>query len=506
MKILTSSQIKELDQYTIAHEPIASIELMERAARAVARAIDERWSNTKPIIVFAGPGNNGGDALAVARILAEKEYEVSVYLFNVTGRLSTDCETNRNRLVEQDKVKLFREVIKDFDPPVLNANMIVIDGLFGTGLNKPLAGGFATLVKYINQSDATVVSIDVPSGLMSEDNAYNVAGNIIKADLTLTFQKKKLSMLFDDCLSYLGELEILNIGLSQTFVDKTHTPYYISTLNDITPLLKVRDDHSHKGMMGHGLLIAGAQGMAGAAILAAQAGMRTGMGKLTVSVPACNYGVLQTAVPEVMVTSGKEETHFTEPIDTEKFQVLAVGPGLGQNEETAIALIAQIRRATCPVVCDADAINIIASHRAWMQQLPVGIVLTPHPGEFDRLVGGSCSGGYERLEKARELAKRLQAYIILKGHYTAVIMPSGDVWFNSTGNAGMATAGSGDVLTGIVMALLARGYQQEDACKLAVYLHGLAGDLAAEDLGMESLIAGDLIRYLPKAFLHLSKQ
>lgn len=503
MKIFTSAQIHELDKYTIDHEPITSINLMERAAKALTRSIEEEWSNRTPIVVFAGPGNNGGDALAVSRLLAEDGYQVSVYLFNIHNKLSADCATNKKRLEEGKRIKKFTEITLNFDPPQLTANMVVVDGLFGSGLNKPLAGGFAAMVKYINQSPAKVVSIDIPTGLMCEDNSYNIHANIIRADLTLTLQQKKLAMLLADNQQYFGRLKVLDIRLSPEYIQKTDCAYRLLEENDIRHLLSPRDDFAHKGSMGHALLIAGSYGMSGAAILATKSCLRSGVGKVTVHTPKRNYDIMQISVPEAVMQMDREELIFSEPVETELYDAVGIGPGLGTNESSAIALIAQIRRTTCPLVIDADAINILASHRAWMQQLPKGIILTPHPKEFDRLAGNTSTNCYERLAKARELAERLHAYIIVKGHYSALCLPNGHIEFNSTGNSGMATAGSGDVLTGVITALLARGYSQENACRIGMYLHGLAGDLAIKNLGKESLIASDLIEYLPKAFLRL---
>lgn len=500
MKIFTSAQIHELDKYTIEHEPVKSIDLMERAAKAVAEAIMEEWPEAMPVAVFAGPGNNGGDALAVARLLAEEDYQVSAYLFNIHGKLSADCATNRQRLVEGKKAQ-FAEISLNFDPPELPESTLVVDGLFGTGLNKPLTGGFASLVKYINQSPAHVVSIDIPSGLLCEDNTNNIRSNIIRADLTLTLQQKKLAMLMADCQRYIGRLRVLDIGLSPEYTRNAPTPFSILEEADLLPHLRRRPDFAHKGSMGHALIIAGSYGMAGAAILATRACLRAGAGKVTVHTPRHNYAIMQTAVPEAVLQFDTDETAFTESTDSSDFDALALGPGLGQNETTAIAVIGQIRRTKCPIVADADALNVLATHRAWMQQLPPGIILTPHPREFDRMAGGMSIDSYDRLVRARQLAARLKAYIILKGHYSALCMPDGNVLFNPTGNSGMATAGSGDVLTGILAALLARGYTRAEACALGMYLHGLAGDLAARDLGKESLVAGDIIRYLPKAFL-----
>ena len=505
MKIFTSTQIHELDKYTIEHEPVSSLQLMERAARAITHSIEAEWSNRTPVIVFAGPGNNGGDALAVARMLSEDNYSVTVYLFNIHNKLSADCAANKKRLQDGKKVKQFTEITVNFDPPTLSQDTLVIDGLFGSGLNKPLAGGFASLVKYLNSSVATIASIDIPSGLMCEDNTYNISSNILHAHHTLTLQQKKLAMLLADCQKYLGRVKVLDIRLSPEYIRQTDCRYRILEEDDIRPLLKQRDDFAHKGSMGHALLIAGSYGMSGAAILAARACLRSGVGKLTVNTPKRNYDIMQTSVPEAVLQMDVEETVFSRPVDTDPYNAMGIGPGLGTGENTAIALIAQIRRNSCPMVLDADAINILGFHRAWMQQMPEGIILTPHPKEFDRLTGYASSSCYERLSKACELAEHLQAYIILKGHYSALCLPNGTVEFNSTGNSGMATAGSGDVLTGIITALLARGYDKADACRISMYLHGLSGNLAAKELGKESLIASDIIDYLPKAFLRLTE-
>ena len=503
MKLFTSAQIHELDKYTIENEPIKSIDLMERAAKAITQAITEVWGSQTPVIIFAGPGNNGGDALAVGRMLCDKGYDVCAYLFNVSGSLSEDCIINRKRLFDK-KSKALIEVTQEFEPPQLDAGTLVVDGLFGSGLNKPLAGGFASLVKYINASPAQVVSIDIPSGLMTEDNTYNVRTNIIRANLTLTLQLPKLSFLFPENQMYIGRLKILDIRLSKQGIDKIDANYTLIEENDIRPRLLHRDPFAHKGKMGSALIIAGSYGMGGASVLATKACLRAGAGKVTTHTPKRNSLLLQISVPEAIIQFDREETIFSEAVDTEDFNAVGIGPGLGTSEQTAIAIIAQLRRTQCPIVADADAINVIANHRAWLQQLPKGIIMTPHPKEFDRLEGPSTDS-YERLMKARDLAQRLHGYILVKGHHTSLCLPDGHIMFNSTGNAGMATAGSGDVLTGIITGLLARGYKHEDACVVGMYLHGLAGDIAARELGVESVIASDLIQYIPQAFKRINE-
>lgn len=506
MKIFTSKQIHELDAFTIEHEPITSIKLMERAAQTLSHSIMNQCDKATPIIIFAGPGNNGGDAMAVGRMLAEKQYDVTVYLFNIKNHLSEDCQVNRERLKESKRLRKFIEVTQEFDPPELGEGTLVIDGLFGSGINKPLSGGFASLVKYINASPCKVISIDLPSGLMSEDNTYNIQQNIIRADVTLTLQMKKLCMYLADCQQYLGRVEVLDISLSEQWMAAEQTPYTLIERNDVKSLLKPRPAFAHKGTMGHALIIGGSYGMAGAATLATKACMRSGAGKVTTHIPRAIYRIIQTCIPEAIVHLDKDECCFSEAVDVEHYDALAIGPGLGQRDSTAIALISQIRRSVhLPMLLDADALNILGARRAWMQQLPPGILMTPHPKEFDCMEGSTLTSDYERLSKARDAAQRLQSYVILKGHHSALCQPDGSVIFNSTGNAGMATAGSGDVLTGIIVGLMARGYNVPSAAILGNYLHGLAGDLAAEDLGEESLIASDIIAYLPKAFKALQR-
>lgn len=502
MKIFTAPQIRELDKYTIEHEPISSIDLMERAATAICNEIKKDFSTEVPIMVFAGPGNNGGDALAVARLLANNRYNVTAYLFNISGHLSENCEANKQRLYECKNLTAFFEITKEFTPPQLTDDTLIIDGLFGSGLNKTLAGGFASLTKYINASPSKVVSIDIPSGLMSENNTYNVRANIIKADITLTLQQRKLSFLFADNQQFLGEVRTLDIGISEEGINMADATYHIIDESQIKETMITRDAFAHKGQMGHALLIAGSYGMCGAAILASKACLRSGVGKVSVHTPYRNVPALQISVPEAIVIPDISDNYFNNPIDTEIYDAMGIGPGIGNNNETAIAMISQLRRALCPIVIDGDALNILGSRKAWMQQLPKKVILTPHPKEFDRMQGNSTDA-YERLQKARELAQHLDIYVILKGHYSALCMPDGKVYFCPTGNAGMATAGSGDVLTGIITALLARGYKPDDAAMVGMYLHGLAGDIAVEATGEESLIASDIISCLPQAFKKL---
>ena len=504
MKILSSAQLKELDKYTIIHEPIASIDLMERAARALTEAIVQRWDKSFDIVVFAGPGNNGGDALAVARMLSKKGYRVEVFLFNTKGKLSEECQANLDRLKTCGSI-YFTEISTQFDPPNLSEKHLVIDGLFGNGLNKPLNGGFAAVVKYINSSKAQVVAIDIPSGLMGEDNTYNVRTNIIRADVTLSIQLPKLSFLFPENEDIVGEWEMLDIQLKQSFIDSVPSTYSILEESEVRSLVKPRKRFAHKGTFGHGLLIAGSYGMAGASILSAKACLKSGIGLLTVHVPIHNHDLLQVTVPEAIVHTDIQERYFAQPTHLNKYSALAIGPGLGREEDTALAMMEQIQGSNLPIVLDADAINILSTHRNWLSRLPKRCILTPHLGELERLIG-KCLDTYERLIKVKELASYLQSYIIVKGAWTCIVTPEGNFHFNPTGNPGMATGGSGDVLTGILLGLLAQGYSREEACKLGVYVHGMAGDIAAEEKTEISMTANDIIEALPIAWKKITSK
>ncbi|OUO02975.1 bifunctional ADP-dependent NAD(P)H-hydrate dehydratase/NAD(P)H-hydrate epimerase [Bacteroides clarus] len=504
IKIFPTIQLKELDAYTIENEPVSSIDLMERASRALARAMSERWSAEAPFTVFAGPGNNGGDALAVSRLLAERGCRVEVYLFNTKGTLSPDCETNKERLAGVAGID-FHEITTQFVPPVLTAEHVVVDGLFGSGLNKPLSGGFAAVVKYINTSPATVVAIDVPSGLMGEDNTYNIQANIIRADLTLSLQLPKLAFLFAENAPFVGEWQLLDIGLSEEAIEEKETDFALTEHEDVASMLKPRGKFAHKGNFGRALLIAGSQGMAGASVLAARACLRSGVGLLTVHIPFCNNFIVQTSVPEAMTEIDINDVRFSCATDTDDYQAVGIGPGLGKAGDTEAALLEQIESCQTPMVVDADALNLLGEHRSYIGRLPKGSILTPHPKELERLVG-KCQNSYERLTKARELARSTGVHILLKGAYSVIIAPSGKCWFNPTGNPGMATGGSGDVLTGVVLALLAQGYDAETAARMAAYVHGLAGDIACKKHGVMGMTAGDIVTCLPPAWRMLEEK
>lgn len=503
MKILSAAQIKEADAYAIENEPISSTDLMERASCAFASKFMSIWKNDSPVKIFAGPGNNGGDALAIARLLCNKSYDVEVFIFNTKGKLSEDCYINLQRLQEQGLAKI-NEITTAFSPLALTTNDIVIDGLFGTGLSRPLTGGFASVVKYLNSQPSTIVSIDVPSGLMCEDNTLNVMNHIIKANYTFTFQFTKLSFFFADNASYTGNWEVLDIGIRIPETESFNTCYHLIEDNEIPNMMKSRERFAHKGTMGHALLIAGKKNMAGAAILSAKACMRSGVGKLTLHTPESNAPIILSAIPEVVLHTEPLYDAFATALDSNQYDAVAIGPGIGTDEETAQAFIEQIHSNNSYTVIDADAINILSSHIDWIQQLPQNCILTPHKKELEGIIGIS-KNCFEELEKTRELAIKQKIFIIIKGAFSIIVTPEGQCYFNPTGNPGMATAGSGDVLTGIILALLARGNSPHEAAILGTYIHGMAGDIASETIGEESLIASDIIDHLPQSFMKLKQ-
>ncbi|MCD7971444.1 MAG: NAD(P)H-hydrate dehydratase [Candidatus Azobacteroides sp.] len=505
MKFFKTANIKQLDRYTIENEPISSIDLMERAAMKLRETIVSLFPEKKSIYIFAGQGNNGGDALALARLLIEEGYEVYTYLCNPTKKLSLDCKKNKERLLEIADIH-FTEIVNEFIPPVLKEEDVVIDGLFGSGLNKALEGGFAALVRYINSSPAQVISIDIPSGLFGEKNiTSNIEQIIIKADITLTFQFPKLAFLFSENEKYTGDVKVLDIGIHPEAIKKTPTDLFLLQKNEVKGIIKKREKFSHKGNYGHGLLFSGSFGKMGAAVLSATAAMRSGIGLLTAHVPECGKTILQTAIPEAMLNVDSFYENIATLPDLTHYSAFGVGPGIGTSAHTSTfleSLLSSVKNK--PVILDADALNIISTWPIIGNAFPKNCIITPHPKEFDRLAGNS-ENSYQRFIKAQSFAKKYQIYVVLKGAYTAILCPTGEAYFNTTGNPGMATAGSGDVLTGILLSLVCQGYTLKEAAILGVYLHGLAGDIAAAEISQESMIARDIIGHLGKAFCELKK-
>lgn len=501
MKLFLTKDIKDIDAQTLKEEALAPIELMERAAAAVTDEITARWSVRTPVVLFAGPGNNGGDALAVARLLTEAGYKTASYLFNPKSKLSAECQKNKTALENTPNAE-FHEVVREFMPPELTDETLVIDGLFGSGMNAPVSGGFASVIQYINGSHSKVVSIDLPSGLFGEDNTNNHNRNIVRATLTLTFQFPKLAFMFSENEKYTGEVVVLDINLSRKAMETVPTPFSLTERYDVLPLLNHRTKFAHKGNFGHALLVAGSFGMMGAATLAAKACMNSGAGLLTVHAPRTAYTILQTAIPEAKFQADKNPEIITNVDNVTDYTAAGIGPGMGTDAATETALQKILKEVRRPCVVDADALNILARRPDLLAELPSNSILTPHPKEFERMFGQS-ENSYERLRKAMEAAMRYNVIIVLKGANTAVVLPSGHVHFNSSGNPGMATGGCGDVLTGILLALLSQNYRPEHAAVLGVYIHGMAADIALTMGSEESLIATDIIQNLGHAFRQL---
>lgn len=499
MKFFSTPQIRELDRYTIEHEPIASIDLMERAADALHWEFIGNFPYLRSVYIFAGPGNNGGDALALARMLLKTGFSVEVFLIH-TGKLSADCKINKKRLVDEFRNTL-TELSDKFIVPSITNETIIVDGLFGSGLSRPLTGIFAEVVNWINKTDNTVISIDIPSGLRGEDNP-DLSVPIIKADLTLSLQFPKLAFFMAENAPFVGEWKVININLHPKAIEETESNLYFLEEKEIKSLLKPRPKFSHKGTFGHALIVAGSKGMAGASVLSSKSALKSGAGLVTVHGPECNRTVVQTAIPEVIFSSDPSNDFITSCENIEKSNAIAIGPGIGAHFKTSEMLGISLEKLDKPCVIDADALNIISQRKEFLRLIPENSILTPHPKEFERLFG-KCNSSYERMMKAQEAAQQYEIIIVLKGANTLIATPDGNLYFNSTGNPGMATAGSGDVLTGILVGLLAQGYTPEDTAKLGVFLHGRAGDLALENESAESLISGDIISNLGKAFKSL---
>jgi NAD(P)H-hydrate epimerase len=501
MKILSANAIRKVDAYTIEHEPISDYDLMQRAAGVVVDWLLHRVPWGSRIIVLAGSGNNGGDALVIARLLTEAGFPVSTYCCHHHTTVSATCEMAKKDLMVLPDVICNAVFNAELFPKIESADW-VIDGLFGSGLNRPLEGLILDCVQHANQSGATIVSIDVPSGLSTDGNFIVDPELCIHATYTLTFQLPKLTFLFAEHEEMVGEWHVLDIGLHPAAIENAETSYFLLTQQEVTKLLLKRSKFAHKGQFGHALMVGGSRGKMGAVILAARACLHSGVGLLTVHLPASAEFVIHCAVPEVMVDADQHDDRVTHVTILEKVSAIGIGCGLGTHQQTAKAVEDLLTRAVCPMVIDADALNLIALHPDWKTLLSTNAIVTPHPVEFDRLAGSS-SKGMERLDKARQWAIDNQCIVVLKGAYSAVINLVGEVWFNSTGNPGMATAGSGDALTGIILALLAQGYEPFDAARLGVYLHGLAGDVAANSFSQEFLTAGTLIDSLGAAFKKL---
>ena len=506
MKLFTNDDIRAIERHTLQSEAITMLSLIERVGQAVATEIASRYRPTKRTVVFAGPGNNGADALLTAMHLSLIGFSPVVYLFNIGGNaLHTDCKKCRDLLMAKAPGVELNEITKTFNTPELNTSDLVIDGLFGSGLREPLTGGFMSLVRYINESGAQVVSIDIPSGMFTEWNREGLERNMIHAHLTLAIQFPKISFFFADNAEIVGQWKTLDIGLSHEAIDKTRTNFHLIEESEIRGLLKARPAFCSKADFGSGLLVAGRYGMVGASVLAARGAMRSGIGKLTVFGPQCAFPIVQTAVPEALFESDDDKLMVSHVETDREYSAVAIGPGIGTSEVTAGAVEALLQSSRSPLVIDADALNCIARRPSMLDKIPKLSVLTPHDGEFDRIFGRQ-SRDEARLIKALEVSSHYKILILLKGRYTKLIRPDGKIYINSSGTPAMATAGSGDVLTGITLSLMAQGYKPEVSSIMAAFIHGRAGEIAATENGIYGTTSGDIAEATGRAIQSIMNQ
>ena len=497
--ILTAAQIRAADEATIHAEPIASIDLMERAAIACTDWLMQHISENRQCHIFCGSGNNGGDGFAIARLLYERGRRVSVYWIHDNAQLSHDAQCN----LEQLKVLPipFFSISQANALPQLYANDCVIDALLGTGASRETSGLLAQTIEHINQSNAkTIIAIDLPSGLLADQHTPK-SWPVVQATHTLTFECLKPALLWPENAEYVGDWHLLPIGLDQTYLAQLNSRMQLVTEDWAKTQYKSRGKFSHKGTYGHALLIAGAQGTVGAAILAARACLRTGAGLLTIHSPKCAYIPLQIAIPEAMVQMDSDEAVWRDDIAIEKYSAIGIGCGIAQAEATRSALRQLLKNldATIPIVLDADALNILATEPDLLEYLPTNTILTPHPKEFARLIahlGLDISTNELQYVAQQKLAERYGLIVVLKGAHTCTMLPDGRSFYNNTGNPGMAKGGSGDALTGVILGLLAQGYDPAIAAILGIYLHGLAGDVAAQKYGQIAMLPSDLIECL----------
>lgn len=510
MKIFSSAQIQEIVSYTIENDGVSELDLVMRAAKGIAREVAARWSNPeRRIVAFAGWGNNGADALATCHLLMMKGYNPEIYLFNIGGdRLSATCQACRDALLADFPDAQLTEIDQRFDIPELDKSCAVLDGLFGSGLNRPLPQSFSVVIRTINESGADIVSIDLPSGLFADWNANTINNNIIHAALTLAIEFPRRSFFIDDNAELVGEWKVVPIGLDRKKIRSMSYDFYLITANDVRSFLSPRPLESSKADFGSALICAGSYGMMGAAVLASRSCMRAGAGKVTCYAPRCGYQIVQTAAPSVMFAADDHESAISDITLSHHYDAIAVGPGIGTADITINALEQLLKVSYAndrPLVIDADALNCISLRPLMLNYVPMYSVLTPHAGEFDRLFGAQSSAE-SRLRKAIEVARQYQVVVLLKGRYTAVVRPDGKVHFNSSGTPALATAGSGDVLTGVIAAFMAQDQPPEIAAILGAYIHGLAGEIAAARHGTFGTTAEDVSDCVGRAIKRIMRE
>lgn len=503
MKIFSAKQLSEADKVTTQKHDISSLDLMEHAGTQVFNWLHQRLQGaTVPIHIFCGIGNNGGDGLVVGRLLIEKGYNVHIYIANFTDKRSKCFLINYDRIKETTKKwPLLMTSEKDF--PEINDQDIIIDALFGIGLNRPPEGWLKPLIQHINASKAFTLAIDIPSGLYA-NQALEDEESVIKANHTLTFQAPKLSFFLPETGKFVPFFDIIDIGLDPEHLHKIEPLAQLIGKQQAQQFYKPRQAFDHKGTYGHSLIVAGSYGKIGAAVLSAKAAFRTGAGLVTVFVPECGYDIVQTALPEAMTLSDKEDDLITDVSYEIEPSAIGIGMGIGTQPETVSALETLFKNAKSPMVIDADALNCISENKNLLKVLPKHAILTPHPGELERLIG-EWTHDYDKLKKAKAFSKKHEIVLLIKGAHTAVIYDD-NLYINTTGNPGMATAGSGDALSGVLTGLLSQGYDPLLAAVFGVYLHGTAGAIASQTMGYEAVMATDIIENLGSAYMSLFEQ
>lgn len=499
LKVVTASQIRAADEFTIKNEPIASIDLMERAAETCCQWLQTRYNKAYSFYIFCGPGNNGGDGLALQRLLQNKGYNAFTFEVAFISNPSKDYLINKKRLSQPPTPILNEKELKKIQFP---EDTIIIDALLGSGANRKTEGLLRKTIQELNLLSNPIISIDLPSGLFSEFNDANDNEGVIQATHTLTFQAPKLSFLLPESGNFVGEFHVLDIGLDKKFLADCPSPYFYTTSIEAAKLIRPLPKFTHKGSQGHLHIVAGKEGSMGAAILSGAAALHSGVGKLTIISPRCGLNSLQTTLIEAMVIPDYGTTHLSGTFE-KTLDNLAIGPGIGKNKETLTFFSSLLKNSSKPLVIDADALNLLSENLELIQFIPPNSILTPHPKEWERLVG-SWKSEQEKIDLLKTFCKEHKIICVLKGAHTTVASTQGTLHFNSSGNPGMATAGSGDVLTGIIGSLLAQGYKSLDAAILGVYLHGAAGDHLIKVFHPRTLSAGMLPKFLSLAFNELT--
>ncbi|MBC7555722.1 MAG: NAD(P)H-hydrate dehydratase [Chryseobacterium sp.] len=498
MKLFTSKQILELEKKTLIEDKITSLELMERAAEKFAKTIIADYRKSENIYIFCGNGNNGGDGFASARLLHYEFFNIKVFIDLKNQKYSESAEFNLNRIKKNSGIEIYDfSEIKNFK---IQKKDIIVDALFGIGLNRKLSGKSEELIDILNEIDSVKVSVDIPSGLLSDEITPDNF-TVFKADKTFSFQFWKKAFLYPETGKYCGDIKILDIGISKSWIEKESIHYHVIDEDLIKSIYKKRDDFSNKGDFGNSVIIAGSYGKIGAAVLATKAAMRSGSGLTFAISPECGYAVLQSTAPEAMFIKGGE--NFIDTINLPKNAVCGIGPGLGTGNETIKSVLNFLKSCINPLIIDADALNILSKNKSEFKSIPENSIITPHPKEFERLFG-KTQNSFERTDLGLKMAKKFKIVIVLKDHHTQIITPQNEVFYNITGNSGMAKGGSGDTLTGILTSLLSQSYEPKNTAIFGVWLHGKAGDFAAHSNSKEAMLPADLVNNIGKVFQYLN--